>query len=369
MDADVGFAAASDESLPREVRLSAWRHSMRPLDAATEGLIVAAIAGEGYHSMASAARALSAPQIDIPSIDRLLQAPQAPTEHVLKVLEYLIRDWEKSARAGKFDELLAAGGFGKEIQNLVSLYAVNAGNLRVFDALLTRIPVMSAEMVRATVSLFGHVLDRLRVERAVSDIASRTWSAEDRRLITGALKTGLTYRMQMMGMNAGLLDPIPLHPGRAAPFNLLEERIVRDDYEPWDHLQLILDAVGLGLPGAIDSLRPIFDKAMATPPREESSNGALAARALEALYANGNAPPLDELEHLALSATYNLASGVVTLIAKGGRQVEAETLMRLYESVPSAWLRSSILGVFEPLAGRLGLRITESDKKLTALAI
>ena len=173
----------------------------------------------------------------------------------------------------------------------------------------------------------------------------------------------------MLGMNSGTLDAIPPHPGRTSPFNLINEWIGRNDYEPWDRLQLILDAIRLGLPRAVDSLRSIYDTVMATPPREETSDGALAAQTLEALHAVGKAPSLAELEHLALSATYNLASGAVKLIAKGGRQIEAETLMRVYESVQSQWLRSTILSVLEPLAGRLGLRITQSEQKLTALAI
>jgi len=127
--------------------------------------------------------------------------------------------------------------------------------------------------------------------------------------------------------------------------------------------------VRLGVSGAPNNLRPIFDAAMAAPAREEHEDGSLAGRALEVLYASGQAPPLDELERLALSATYNLASSVVGLIAKGGTAIEAETLVRLYETVPSAMLRSVILGVLEPLAGRLGLRITRSHKKLTATAI
>ena len=142
-----------------------------------------------------------------------------------------------------------------------------------------------------------------------------------------------------------------------------------DDYEPRDRLRLSLDAVRLGVPGSAMNLRLIFDAAMAVPADEEDADGALAGRALEVLHANGEAPVLDELERLALSATYNLASSVVALIAKGGTQLEADSLMRLHETVQSAMLRSAILGVLEPLAGRLGLRITRSGKKLSATAI
>ena len=53
------------------------------------------------------------------------------------------------------------------------------------------------------------------------------------------------------------------------------------------------------------------------------------------------------------TSTYNLASGVVTLIAKGTTDREANSLMRLLEGVESGMFRSIILAVLEPLAERL----------------
>lgn len=369
VDSEVAFAAASDETLPIEVRLTAWSQSMRELDAATEELIVQAMTADGFHPMASAAQALSSPQVDIRSIVRLLCSSQVPSEHTLKVVEYLIGDWEKFGCIGKLNELLAADGLSEEMQNLVSLYAVNAGYLSVFDSVLDRIPDMRAEMVGATVALFGHILERPRVQRAVSAIASREWSASDRISIAGSLTIGLTYRMKMTGMRSGVLEPIPPHPGRTIPFSLLEEWMARDDYEPLDHLRLTLDAMQLGVPGAANNFRPLFDAAITGLADDDYVGGSLVGRALEFLYANGMSPPLEELERLALSATYNLASSVVGVIAKGGTEIEAETLRRLYENVTSEMLRNVILGVLEPLAGRLGLRITRSDNKLTAMLI
>lgn len=369
VDPDVAYAAASDENLSIEVRLAAWSQSMRKLDATIEELILLALADNRYHAMASAAQALSSPQIDIASITRVLGLPQVRPEHALMVMEYLIGDWRRSGRANRINELLTADNISEEQQNLALLFAANEGNLSAFDTLLDRVPTISAEMVGAAVALFGHMLERPRVERAVSAIASRKWNVKDRLLIAGSLAIGLTYRMEMFGMRSGSLEPIPPHPGRTVAFSLLEEWMAYDDYEPRDRLQLTLDAEGLGVPGAVNNLRRVFHAAMAAPTSEEHVDGAMEGRALKVLYAHGEAPPLDELERLALSATYNLASSVIGLIAKDGGEIEAETLMRLYESAPSAMLRSVILGALEPLAGRLGLRITRSDKKLTAMSI
>jgi hypothetical protein len=369
VDADIAFAAAGDETLPLEVRLAAWSYSMRKLDTATEELILLTLRNEGYHPMASAAQALSSPQVDTPSIVNLLRSPKVLEEHALKVMEYLMTDWEQDGRPDRIKELLATPGISQDMQNMASLFAVNAGNVDVFDALLDRIPTLSSEMVGATVIMFGHFHDRTRVQRAVSAIALRNWSPQDRVLIADSLTTGLTYRMKMMGLRSGALEPIPPHPGRTVAFSLLAEWVARHDYEPREHLRLTLDAARLGVPGATTNLRAIFDAAMAAPPDEEHADGSLAGRALEVLYANREAPSLDELERLALSSTYNIASRVVGLIAKGGTAIEADSLMRLYETSSCQMLRSVILGVLEPLAGHLGLRITRSGKKLTAMAI
>lgn len=369
VDADVAFAAVSDTTLSREVRLAAWNQSLREITPEIEELIIQAMTIDRYLPMASAAKALSSSQVDITAVIRLLQSPQVPQENVLNVMDYLFNDWRALGRTNRFNELLAVDGISKEMQEFASLYAINAGMLSVFNELLDRIPAMSTEMVSATIALFGHLPERASVERAVSAIAMRKWSVKERVSIASSLTTGLTYRMNMLGINAGTLDSIPPHPGRTVPFGLLEEWIALDDYEPHDHLRLILDAERLGVPRAISSLRAAFDAAIVAPVNEEHSDGSIVGHALEVLHANGIAPLLDELEQLALSSTYNLASSVITVIAKGGGELEAEALMRLYENISSTMLRLIILDRLEPLAGRLGLRITRSGKKLTATVI
>lgn len=366
VDADTAFDAASDTTLPREVRLAAWNQSLRELDPEIEKLIIQAMTADGYHPMASAAKALSSPQVDITAVIRLLQSPQVPQKNVLNVMDYLFSDWRKQGRTEIFNELIATDGISKEMQNLASLYAINAGFLSAFSGLLDRIPKMNSEMVSATVALFGHMPERSSVEQAVSAIACRKWNVKDRVSIASSLTTGLTYRMNMFEINAGTLEPIPPHPGRTVPFSLLEKWMAQDDYEPHDYLRLVFDAAKLGVPRTINRLRKAFDAAIVATGNEEHSDGALAGRALELLHANGKAPPLDELEQLALSATYNLASSVIGIIAKGGGELEAQALMRLYENVSSPMLRLTILDRLEPLAGRLGLRITHSGKKLMA---
>jgi hypothetical protein len=149
---------------------------------------------------------------------------------------------------------------------------------------------------------------------------------------------------------------------------MVDEWLSKADYEPSDHLQMALNAVRLGVPAAVNNLRSVFNAALDAKIDEDLNGGALLGRALSVLHASNNSPSLDELERLIPSTTYNLASSAVSVIAQGGTAAEAETLMRLYENA-EAMLRLVILDVLEPLAGRLGLRITRSQGKLRAAAI
>ena len=129
---------------------------------------------------------------------------------------------------------------------------------------------------------------------------------------------------------------------------------------------MALDGARLGGSRALESLRPIFYEAMDAPRHDEYGDDSVAGRALELLHTFGEAPPLDELERIASTAAYNLASAVITIIAKGGTNNEVECLIRVYEAVTDGHLRLAILGVLEPLCGHLGIKITRSGRQLIA---
>lgn len=365
VDFAVACDAAANESLPPEVRLMAWRQSQTNPDSLVETLILECIASEEYHPMACAAQALSSPPVDIPTIMRLLSSPLLPEERALKVMDYLLREWNSD----RISALLDAEGLSEAKRERALLYAANADDVSAFDILLDQMETMSAEMVASTVCLFGHVLERQRVERAVTAIVGRQWTGKERVSIAGAFVTGLTSRMKMFGMRSGTLDPIPPHPGRTVPYELLKKWTQFDDYDTRDLLRLLLSAVQLGVPDTARALRLAFNKFTSCPFEDEHPDSSLAGWALESMHAHGEALALEDLEQFALSATYNFASTVVRLIALGGTQAEADSLIRLYEARRSETLRSVIVDLLEPLAGRLGLRVTQNDNRLSAVAI
>ena len=200
-------------------------------------------------------------------------------------------------------------------------------------------------------------------------IAAREWSARDRVDIAVSLATGLTYRLRMHGKRMGTLSQIPLHPGLTASHELLQGWLAYDDYEATDRLRLVLEATRLGVGDARLGLRALLDSVLAGADEDDSNLASLASRAVEILHSDDHGFSLAELEGFVRGGSYNLAIKAAALIAAGGTQVEADSLMNLYEEVPHRMLRSVILTELEPLASRLSLRIVRDEDRLVASEI
>ncbi len=369
VDADAAYAVARDNSLPSQVRLAAWRLSSRSLDAEIENLLIEAMNSPDYHPQASAAQALSSPQVEMSTIVRLIESEDVPSAYREKILDYLIHDWSSTDRLDRMQELLAANELSSSLRDLLLLYLIENGDMQAFDELIDRMMELDAEMISATVILLGHTSDRRRVERITTTIAAREWSARDRVDIAVSLATGLTYRLRMHGKRTGTLTQIPLHPGLTVSHELLQGWLAYDDYEATDRLRLVLEAIRLGVVDARPGLRELLDTVLAGAADNDSNRASLAARAIEILHGDGERFSLSALEEFVRDGSYNLATSAAALIAAGGTQVEAHSLMRLYEEVPPSMLRSVILTELEPLASRLGLRITRDGERLLASEI
>lgn len=367
VDTEEALCAANDQSLDPVVRLAARAHALSPLDETSEALIRGGLAQEGFFPSHSAALAMATAAVDLPSILRLLQAPSALKDNVSRALSYLVEQWRKSGQVDRLSELLAMDGIEEWMRILALRYAVVAGQVEAFDELLSRMPAMSFEAVGDTIILLGHVLDRSRVQRVVETIGSRQWSPDERTRVAHSLMTGLKWRVHIPGAG-GRMEPIPGHTGRTASFPLLEGWLLRNDYMPWKHLGLVVSGVELGVPGAIGVLREVFDRAMAAPTAERLNDEAVAGQALEALHAHGMGASIDELESIALTATYNLGNSAIRLIAKAGTPAAVDALIRLFGRLQDG-VQIELLGALEPLAGRLGLRISRVGQQLLASAV
>lgn len=361
------LAVANDATLAPEVRLAARFHADSPLDNGAKELISGALSRPGYFPYHSAALAMSSTAVDMSSVLGLLQAPSADRDNASRALSDLCAQWPASARESRLLEVLASNDIQDWMRILALQHLVTMGRVAAFDELLSRMPSMSHETVGETIVLIGHVLDRSRVQQSVSMLSAREWAPDERSRLGHSLMTGLKWRVHKPG-GTSTMDPLARHPGLTASFPLLESWVLRTDYEPWKHLSLVVEAVQIGVPSAITLLRSAFERAMATPTSQRLNDEASAGHALEALHARGMGVSIDELERIAATATYNLCNSALRLLAKIGTLSAVESLMRLFIGLP-ADLRKSLLEALEPLAGRLGLRITRVGDMLLASAV
>lgn len=362
VDSDVAHAAANDSQLPISVRLASWSKSGRTLDAAVEQLVVEAMQEDGFHHNAAAAQALSSPTVQAFDLVRLLSSDVIDAGKAAKIIDYVFNYWRESHRSERIGELLNLAELRDPLRDLALVYSIGEGNGAAIDELASRMGDLSVELVGATVMMLGHAREKGIVERIVDAISARTWSAEDRVNLAGAFATGLTYRMKMLGLRCGILDAMPLHPGRSVPHELLRLWLTCSDYSAVGRLRMMLDAIRLGMSEARAGLRSALYAALAIGAGDDTNDAALVGRAIEILHAHGDGLEADELERLARNSSYNLASSAVALIAARGTHSDATTLASLYPEVKE--LRLVILNHLEPLASRLALRITTEGSQL-----
>ncbi len=368
IDQSKPYLAAIDAGLPLQVRLVAWAKTSRDLDETIEDLIITAMREDDYRAMSAAATALAHPRICTSEAVRILNSGISDAERRTDFLSFLIGEWRGNGLEHRIQELVGIAEVDGACRDLAMLYAISGGDHSLFNEFFGRMSSLQPRVACMAIMLLGHVQNREVVELAVAAISAREWSAKDTVEISGAFATGLTYRMNMMGLGSGSLEHRSLHSGRTLPLEMMGRWLEREDHSPLNRLQISLDCVQLGMPLARAALGSSLRAALNDGAGSESMSAISAARALEALHRAGEGLPLDELEQLAKESSYNLADCALGLIAANGSRDDATTLVNLYCQV-SPGLRSAVLGYLEPLASRHSLKVTRDGGKLVISAI
>ncbi|WP_137680563.1 NACHT domain-containing protein [Aurantiacibacter suaedae] len=356
-----------NEKLPIVIRLAAWVHTNAPVDDVIEGLISEALRVDDYEHRSSAARALSVPAMSTEAVLRLLLDPNLEDEARENALDYLLADWLRSKERGRIEKLARDKSLPNALRDRAALFALAAGAGELIDPLVERMSATDAQMVAAVAIMFGHVLRRGPVERAVELIEARDWSPADRLMIAHSLITGLTYRMEMFSFRSGSLHPIPPHPGRAIPLDLIGQWLSLGGYTARERLSLVLDAIGIGASSASD-LSVLLEEALKEPADSHLADAATAGRAIEELEKGPNRLTLSRLLELLAEEDYNMSSSAARVIAGRGTREAADALIRAYGPLKDGHLKGVVLDALEPLAGRLGLRVTREGKELRAVS-
>lgn len=359
--------AFSSYELPIGVRLAAWVHADAPIDDAVEGLIAQALRVDDHEHRSAAARALSVAAMSTEAVVRILLDPNLENEAREKALDNLLADWLRSRERGRIEELARDKSLPDALRDRAELFALAAGAQEVIDPLVERMSAMDAQMVAAVAIMFGHVPQRGPVERAVQLIEARDWSPADRLTIAHSLITGLTYRMEMFSLRSGALHPIPPHPGRTVPLELIGRWLSLSGYTARERLRLALDAIRIGAYSASE-LSVLLEEALQEPADSHAMDAATAGRVIEELEKGPNRLTLPRLLELLAEEDYNMSSAAASVISGRGTREAADSLIRAYGRLEDGHLRGAVLDALEPLAGRLGLRVTREGKELCAVS-
>lgn len=368
IDKSKPYLAAMDAGLPLQVRLVAWAKTSRELDETIEEFIITAMRKDGYHAKGAAAKALAHSKICTSDVVRILNSGSSDPESRVDFVSYLIGEWRENGLQHRIQELVGIAELDDICRDVAMLYAISEGDHSLFYDFFNRMSSLQPRVASMAVMLLGHVQDRDVVELAVAAVSVREWSAKETVDIAGAFATGLTYRMNMMGLGTGSLEPRSLHPGRSLPLEMMGRWLERDNQSPLNRLRISLDCVQLGMTLARAALGSNLRAALNNGAGLESMSAISAARALEALHRAGEGLSLDELEQLAKASSYNLAACALGLIAANDSRDDANMLVNLYYQVSSE-LKSVILGYLEPLASRHALKVTKDSGKLVISAI
>lgn len=368
IDQSKPYSAAMDAGLPLQVRLVAWAKASRELDETIEELIITAMREDGYRATSAAAKALACSRICASDVVRILNSGISDAGKRVDLINCLVSEWRGNGLHHRIQELLCVAELGGTCRDVVMLYAITEGDHFLLNDLFDRMSSLQPRVASMAVMLLGHVQDRAVVELAVEAVSAREWSAEEMVEMSGAFATGLTYRMNMMGLGTGSLEPRSAHSGRSLPLEIMGRWLDRADHSPLKRLQMSLDCVQLGMPLARAELGTSLRAALNDGAGSRSMSASTAARALEVLHQAGEGLSLDELEQLAKESSYNLADCALGLIAASGSRDDASRLVNLYSQV-SPELKSVVLGYLEPLASRHALKVTRESGNLVISAI
>ncbi|MBX3740448.1 MAG: hypothetical protein KF712_05620 [Akkermansiaceae bacterium] len=353
------LAVALDKNLPVYVRLAAFGRLDGALDRRAKPLIQLALKSHAYYGLSFAAQAMSDPKTDIVTVVDILKTQGISENRIHSFFEYLVMRWDPPIRSIRLSEILAQSELPPGIRERALLYQLNGGNREVLHELFDGFTQKNLPIIKGTLSLLGHLVEREPVEEAVARISREQWSPESRCELVNSFVTGLTAKLDMCGLSSGAVQSIPRHPGRTAPFSLLQDWLGESDYSSLQRLCLVRDLIKLGMPGLDEELEDLLSE-IVSDPLQVSENDPCSmdlGQAIELLIARGRRLPIANLEKVVLKGAANSASSAIIAIARGGNREALDSLIVLYPSIADRWLRSSTLQAIEPLAGRLGLRI------------
>ena len=364
----VALEAATDATLPKELRLLAFYIAGAPLGEAGLATVYEVLAEEDSPGTWTAIRTLASHPERSAEFFGFLRDEEISLERRCKVAECFTNVFpEESARLKFIQEVLIASDLAPEIVDIVRVFAARYGDKEIFQALVERILELPINIAISSISLFGHFPDRALAERAADLARMRAIAAADVVNFAQAATTGMLYILEMdVGFGGGLSYTMP-HTGTRRWMEVVEEWSDRGDLSIVQRLDLLTCGSRLGSARSRSQLQSevlsltnldatVFD---------EDDYGNVISSAIREACRRGPLLPLVLAERFARSKRPNVPQVGVAAIEAHSTREALLLLVQFHGEIADWFLRSTLEGAIESLAARLGVMVQRDGKSLS----
>ena len=248
------------------------------------------------------------------------------------------------------------------------VFAARYGDADAMSTLVAEMETLPYEIITAAMSIFGYHRSRTLVEDAAAALRTMNFTANERVGLFSSAVLGMTALFQMDWFDGGAIHPAPPHPGLSSFRELLEDWAQYLDYEPLQALGIDEDLVRLGSDAALDRLPGRIETVIAAAEidLQDHDRAHTVSAAIRALRERHKLLGISSLERVADRSSWNGATEAAYMLAAHASRDAFDSLASIYAE--RSELRTFLLDLLEPLAGRLGLRVRIVDGRLEASA-
>jgi hypothetical protein len=348
--------AINDASLDPFIRLSVL-DICEDVPPQALALILDGLTGEEYMGAYIATAAmLKLPQGE-KAIIEVLDRKDIPTNRRFEILDFFARSFFKEdilVPDKRLFELISEGSIPSECG--LRLKAIGSSfNESLFKELIDDFDTLPFEVVLVTLGLFGHYQSRPLVEESIRQLRKRTFSLRQLFAVGDALERGMTSIFEMNGFFSGRIRYAPPHVGIDLFLSYFEEVVSHLTLEDLDVLRFYEVCATLGSKEASEKLSrgvcEYLEKlGFALKGRDEDTLGNL----LYTLLGLRKPLPISIVERIVKQCPRNVSHHAIDMLGAHGTRDAMDCLVSLFHEVPDKRVRSHILEVLEPLAGRFG---------------
>ncbi len=251
-----------------------------------------------------------------------------------------------------------------ENERLESLYrhrlrviAASLGDLATMRALVSEFGTLPADVVSATLLLFGLHRSRELGATAVDKLRARNWEGPEIAKLGHSLLTGATYIAEMQSFGNAALHSGPPHPAFDLFVAQIDEWRNAHNFETHDQVSIETAASSAGFTGATASLHALITRVVRDCDIGDYDNplNNPVRSAVDELRAKRHLLDLEVAIHLAETSSSNARIGALYMIAAHASRAALEYLVDRY-SISDDY-RSIIFEKIEQLSSRLGLTV------------